>query len=384
MYIVRPLARPPGWMIGASFRTEELGKLYSASWFGNNALAGIVDLKNGGLQTIVGPAARHPERGLGKTELFANMVRSPDGIWIGESPIDGVLRIHAYHRVPNRDMTVVVAATDTEAMQSATLFAAGARGVAFAATATVLMITGVIAWTLYHFRANRRREVILTRNETELARLHQDEERLTERAQLQSARLRAMVENVSDGIALVDPDLRLIRWNRRFEQGIGVPLEQNMPLDAILRHQAMLGLFDPPPADVEVEVARRVADLRSGETAVAQIAIGAAGAVPARPFSRGRRADPAAHRRGQLAGGAARSGRPGRGRARARLPRRWSGRIGGGIDPTGPDAWRVRLLPMGKPRHTTVADLALALSKGGSGRRGHSRPIAAIIRLARR
>ena len=274
MYIVRPLARPPGWMIGASFRTAELGKLYNSSWFGTNALAGIVDLKSGGLQSIVGPAARHPERSLAKSELFANMVRGPDGIWIGESPIDGVLRIHAFHRVPNRDMAVVVAATETEAMQSATLFAAGARGVAFAATATTLMIAGVIGWTLYHLRANRRRQVILTRNETELARLHQDEERLTERAHLQSARLRALVENASDGIALVDPNLRLIRWNRRFEQGIGVPLEQNMPLDAILRHQATLGLFDPPPQDVEVEIARRAAELRSGETAVVQIAIG--------------------------------------------------------------------------------------------------------------
>src|SRR4051812_17282850 len=71
MYIVRPLERPPGWLIGASFRTEELAKLYNAAWFGPNAMAGIVDMQNGGLQTIIGPAARRPERALEKTELYA-------------------------------------------------------------------------------------------------------------------------------------------------------------------------------------------------------------------------------------------------------------------------------------------------------------------------
>ena len=39
IYIVRPLQRPSGWLIGASFKTKELARLYSPSWFGINALA---------------------------------------------------------------------------------------------------------------------------------------------------------------------------------------------------------------------------------------------------------------------------------------------------------------------------------------------------------
>ena len=274
MYIVRPLARPPGWMIGASFRTDQLAKLYSPNWFGTNALAAIVDMQNGGLQTIVGPAARRPQRSLVKTELYTAMSRAGNGVWIGESPIDGVLRIHAFYRVPGRDMSTVVAAVESEAMASAEVFAAGARGVGLAATGTSLVIAAIVAWTFYRYRVNRRRDAARQREATELERLRQDEARLSDRAQLQSARLRALVENGSDGIGLVDPDLRLIRWNRRFEQGIGVPLEENMALDAILRRQAAVGLFEPKPTDIEVEIARRTVMLRTGEAPLPQLAFG--------------------------------------------------------------------------------------------------------------
>jgi PAS domain-containing protein len=276
MYIVRPLDRPPGWLVGASFKTDTLAKLYSPTWFGANALAGIVDLQNGGLQTIIGPAARRPQTSLARSALYAAMSRTDNAVWTGESPIDGLTRMHAFYRVPSRDMSIVVAAVEAEAMAPADVFATGARGVAFAASLTLLAIAGIIAWTFYRYRLNRRRESVRLREATELERLRQDEGRLTDRAQLQSARLRALVENGSDGIAMIDAELRLLRWNRRFEQGIGVPLEENMALDAILRLQASLGLFDPPradiPKDIEVEISRRVQALHAGEVSLPQVA----------------------------------------------------------------------------------------------------------------
>ena len=98
------------------------------------------------------------------------MTRAGNGVWIGESPIDGLLRIHAFYRVPGRDMTIVVAAVESEAMATAAVFAAGARGVAFAATGTSLVIAALVAWTFYRYRINRRRETQRLRQITELER----------------------------------------------------------------------------------------------------------------------------------------------------------------------------------------------------------------------
>jgi PAS domain-containing protein len=274
MYVARPLERPPGWIIGASYRTGQLVKLFSSNWFGTNALAGIVDMKNGGLQTIIGPAARRPERNLAKTPLFANMQKTDSGVWGGVSPIDDVPRIMAFYRIPNQDMMILVGTTEAEALAPAASFASNARMVGLLASGTLLVIAGIVAWAFYRNRANQRRERAYLRDSAELERLRQDEARLAERSQLQSARLRTLLEHVSDGVALVDPEQRLIRWNRRFEQGIGVPLEENQPIDAMLRQQAALGLFDPPPADPEAEIARRALALRTGEEAVAQVALG--------------------------------------------------------------------------------------------------------------
>ncbi|MBS0639480.1 MAG: PAS-domain containing protein [Acetobacteraceae bacterium] len=274
MYIVRPLQRPAGWIIGASFRTDEMAKLYSNTWFGVNALAGIVDLQNGGLQTIIGPAARRPQRSLGKTDLYAAMQKTENGIWVGQSPIDGVQRMHAFYRVPDRDMTVLVAATESELMAPAELFATGARGVAVAATGTIVGAAVLIAWAFYRFRATRRQQAIAKRHASELDRLRQDESRLTERAQLQSVRLRALIDNTSDGIALLDPELRMVQWNQRFEQGIGVPLAENMALDALIRQQSAAGMIDQEYDDLEVEVRERVRTLISGEGAVPQVSAG--------------------------------------------------------------------------------------------------------------
>ena len=47
-----------------------------------------------------------------------------------------------------------------------------------------------------------------------------------------------------------------------------------MALDSLLRQQAAIGLFDPWPDDIEVEIAHRTLMLRTGEAALPQLAIG--------------------------------------------------------------------------------------------------------------
>ena len=269
MYIVRPLEHPPGWLIGASFKTEELPKLFAGAGLGLNAVAAIVDMQHAGLQTIVGNAARRPRRTIAQTPMYEAISKTESGIWEGESAIDGLQRIHAFHRVPGRDMIVIVAATEAEAMAPADTLVSGAISLAVAATIVVMAIALMIGWGLYRSRANQRAERARERDAAELERLRADEAALIARSQLQASRLRALLDHGSDGVALVDVDLRVARWNQRFEQGIGVPLQQNMPLDALIREQAAQGVFNPGP-DPEMDIARRVAILRTGDGVLPQ------------------------------------------------------------------------------------------------------------------
>jgi PAS domain-containing protein len=266
MYIVRPLDHPIGWLIGASYRSEELTKLFAEASLGNNAIVALTDTKRGIVQSIVGPAARRPKTDISQTPLFTAMSRSRSGIWLGETAIDGVERMHAFHQVENRDMAVVVAANWSEVMAVANTFTAGARSLAFVGSALVLVISGIVLWEIYTIRSNKRQKRISERNRSELERLRAEQSVVTARAQLNAARLKTVVESTVDGIALFDSNLRLVQWNHPFRRGIGIELKQDMPLDGLLRAQAGSGLFGAV-ADVETEISRRVGVLQSGDTA---------------------------------------------------------------------------------------------------------------------
>ncbi|HTW69288.1 MAG TPA: PAS-domain containing protein [Acetobacteraceae bacterium] len=82
-----------------------------------------------------------------------------------------------------------------------------------------------------------------------------------------TAQLEAALSGMSDGIMMMDPDLRLLAWNERFPDFTGVPrniLRVGMPLEDILRAQAEAGEFGA--VDTAAEVARRIALIRSGES----------------------------------------------------------------------------------------------------------------------
>ena len=79
--------------------------------------------------------------------------------------------------------------------------------------------------------------------------------------------LDAALRGMSDGIIMVDADFRLMAWNRHFPDFAGVPagiLRVGLPMENILRGQVASGEFGA--VDVEAEVTRRMALLRSGAT----------------------------------------------------------------------------------------------------------------------
>jgi signal transduction histidine kinase len=80
-----------------------------------------------------------------------------------------------------------------------------------------------------------------------------------------TAQLEATLAGMSDGIMMVDACLCLLAWNDKFPDFTGVPrdiLRIGMTMEEVLRAQAEAGEFGA--VDVEAEVARRMALLRSG------------------------------------------------------------------------------------------------------------------------
>lgn len=266
MYIVRPLDHPKGWLIGASYRSSELTKLFAQAALGYNPVVALVDTRRGILQAVVGPAARQPKTDLSKTPLFEAVTRSPSGSWTGPTAIDGTERMHAFHQVAGRDMVVLVGASLDEVLAPAQNLAAGAHTLAIVATALILAIGALVLWELYTISGHRRWKRTFDRNRSELDRLRLEEAANVARAQLNAVRLQVIFESVTDGIALFDSSLRLVQWNHPFLRCIGIEPRKDMPLDALLRDQAAKGLFGSV-ADIEAEIGRRAGILRTGDTA---------------------------------------------------------------------------------------------------------------------
>jgi len=83
--------------------------------------------------------------------------------------------------------------------------------------------------------------------------------------------LESTLENVAEGISVLDADNRLVVWNRRYAELFRYPdrlLRIGTPVEDLIRYNAELGRCGP--GDVEAHVAKRLAHLRQGEPHVYQ------------------------------------------------------------------------------------------------------------------
>ncbi|MGI9279289.1 MAG: hybrid sensor histidine kinase/response regulator [Endozoicomonas sp.] len=77
--------------------------------------------------------------------------------------------------------------------------------------------------------------------------------------------LRGAIEHISQGISVVDRDLRLVAWNRRYLELFSYPddlIRVGRPVSEIIRHNAVNGLCGP--GDPEEHVLKRVQFMREG------------------------------------------------------------------------------------------------------------------------
>lgn len=88
--------------------------------------------------------------------------------------------------------------------------------------------------------------------------------------------LSTTLENISQGVSVVDPDLRLIAWNGRYQEMLGYPdgmLYVGRPIADLIRYSAEHAQPGDPGSNaqsVDEQVARRLAHLRAGQPYVFQ------------------------------------------------------------------------------------------------------------------
>jgi PAS domain-containing protein len=280
MYIVRPLSRPRGWWIGASYRSEGIAKLFAGANLGQKGVVGLIDVKHGVLQAIVGSSAQFAEMDISGSELVQQMRKNEAGILAGDSPTDRVPRIMAYQRIPGRDMSVLVGISADTANQPLAGLAAMARGLATIGSVIVLTVAAILFWVIATTAATRQRGRTLERTELNLMNTRQELAVARARAMLTEPEVGTLLSSDSDGVARFDAAQRLRVWNPRFAELAGVPLDETsagIPAEELLRRQANAGLFGDA-AEADQEVSTRLTVLHTaGQSVVPPTQLGPAG-----------------------------------------------------------------------------------------------------------
>jgi signal transduction histidine kinase len=242
--LARRLDRPDrrfAGVIAASYDTNSITRFYREVDLGTRGLIAMVSVRDGEAWTVAGPDQASAVVRIADTPFFAAMRQSAEGSWDRASGLDDVDRMYAFATVPDYDLKVVVGIDRAEAMRASAEWETNA--LLFTGGITLLIV--LLAVLLLRAQdASRRRHEALAR---------------------ERAILEATLTGMSDGIMMVDGDLRLMAWNQRFPEFTGVPeeiLHVDLSMEEILRGQVASGEFGS--VDVETEVARRMALLRSG------------------------------------------------------------------------------------------------------------------------
>lgn len=79
--------------------------------------------------------------------------------------------------------------------------------------------------------------------------------------------LQAGVENIEQGISVVDADMRLVAWNQRYIELLDYPkeiIQAGMPISELLRFNAQRGMLTVSNLDIDIE--RRIQHMKDGNT----------------------------------------------------------------------------------------------------------------------
>ncbi len=269
--VARPLKAPDGTFSGAiaaDYRVSAILDIFYEANIGTNGVVMLVGTEDGRLRAGFGQNTVEPNLPLADTPMMKAMEADSNGLWLGPSGTDAVRRVHGFRRVPGRDLAVIVALDEDEAMLPAALWNHDAT--IFAASITALLcITGSVL--LIVLRQGRMRGLALAEERGLLAAANAELEAAKAYSFAKTEQLEATLAGMTDGIAMMDSEFHLMEWNARFSELAGIPselLQIGMSMEDILRAQIEAGEFGI--VDPEAEVARRMAILRSGRVGTIQ------------------------------------------------------------------------------------------------------------------
>jgi signal transduction histidine kinase/DNA-binding NarL/FixJ family response regulator len=247
-------------VIGLSYNTA-VGSFFNSAEMGSRSIIALVDTEHGLIYASAGMDFPGPGDSIAGSPLFEALRRSDVGRWTGVSAPGQPNRLYAFRRVVERPFQVVLG---VDAGQALAPFNAWRRGAYLFATGTTLFLVLIMALLTWELRAIKSREARLIRDRLLLEEAYSRQAAARQLAEARSEQLDATLLGMSDGVSMVDGNMRLIQWNSQFCEYTGVPaamMRVGLPMEDALRAQAELGEFGP--VDVETEVARRMAMLRS-------------------------------------------------------------------------------------------------------------------------
>lgn len=266
MQVARWVHRPDGTFAGvvvADWRVGAITRLFDLAHLGHRPIVELVGLRDGKLLAIAGVPSASPGQAVADSMMFLRLQAAPDGTWIGPTEPDRISRFNAFRRIPGSDLAVVVGMEYSDALALSIAWQHQAELFAGCITVLILAMAGTLLWTA---REAAEQRTVLAKDRRVLAAANAQLNVAKHQADAKTAQLEATLEGISDGVATVDAQLRLVEWNRHFAEVAGVPrhmLRVGLPMEDMLRAQAKAGQFGP--VDVEAEVARRMERLRSGD-----------------------------------------------------------------------------------------------------------------------
>ena len=257
-----------GGIVVAAYDPWSLTNVLEQVDLGPRGLIALVG-DDGAIRALVSPYEVPAGEDIAGSAMFRASRDLPRGVWTGASAPDGVVRIHAFRRLADQDLTIVIGIDRSVALRAAALWENTARWFALASTAAILLLAGGLGRALAGMRSRADQ---FAADRVRLQAAHAEAERETARAEAKAAQLQAVLSGMSDGVMLLDDELCLGLWNDRFPLYSGVPaglLRVGTPMMTMLRAQALAGEFGPPLSDawVEAEVAQRMDALRAGRIA---------------------------------------------------------------------------------------------------------------------
>ncbi len=265
MNVARALHRPDGSFAGvidADYRIAAITDVFGQIKLGSDVFLAVVGLEDAKLRGAVSATAIDPDANIRETPMFAALQRADSGTWIGPSANDAVRRIHAFRQIPGRNLAVVIALSEEEALRPAKFWG---REALLAAAVITILVTCLALTLVLGTRIARRRSALAAEDRAALAAANAQFEVARALALAKTEQLETTLAGMTDGVSMIDAHLCLIEWNAPFPALAGVPRRCCASACRWRRSlRAQIGSFQfGPVQDAEAEVARRMAELQS-------------------------------------------------------------------------------------------------------------------------